>query len=168
MGSLLRTVEVYFDPISPYAYLALEELVKRSSDAPRVAWRIRPVVYAKLLEAHGLIGPVETEAKRRYTMLDVVRCAERHGLKIEGPPTHPFRSLSALRVLMLFAESDLARIIHEPRGKTPRIGSCWHFADTCPRRRPCKVVEDASICKVPAGTNRPAVPVVRGVWSACS
>ncbi|MFT5284147.1 MAG: hypothetical protein ACI8TQ_000303 [Planctomycetota bacterium] len=32
----------------------------------------------------------------------------------------------------------------------------------------CKVVEDASICKVPAGTNRPAVPVVRGVWSACS
>ncbi|MFT7664989.1 MAG: hypothetical protein ACI87A_003223 [Planctomycetota bacterium] len=62
----------------------------------------------------------------------------------------------------------LARIIHEPRGKTPRIGSCWHFADTWPRRRPCKVVEDASICKVPAGTNRPAVPVVRGVWSACS
>jgi N-hydroxyarylamine O-acetyltransferase len=62
----------------------------------------------------------------------------------------------------------LARIIHQPRGKTPRIGSCWHFADTCPRRRPCKVVEDASICKVPAGTNRPAVPVVRGVWSACS
>ncbi|MFT7664146.1 MAG: transposase, partial [Planctomycetota bacterium] len=37
---------------------------------------------------------------------------------------------------------ELARIIHEPRGKTPRIGSCWHFADTCPRRRPCKVVED--------------------------
>ncbi|MFT5286219.1 MAG: CubicO group peptidase (beta-lactamase class C family) [Planctomycetota bacterium] len=62
----------------------------------------------------------------------------------------------------------LARIIHEPRGKTPRIGSCLHFADTCPRRRPCKVVEDASICKVQAGTNRPAVPVVRGVWSACS
>ncbi|MFT7665139.1 MAG: glycosyltransferase involved in cell wall biosynthesis, partial [Planctomycetota bacterium] len=45
---------------------------------------------------------------------------------------------------------SLARIIHEPRGKTPRIGSCWHFADTCPRRRPCKVVEDASLCKVPA------------------
>jgi HEAT repeat protein len=66
------------------------------------------------------------------------------------------------------AVAALARIIHEPRGKTPRIGSCWHFADTCPRRRPCKVVEDASICKVPAGTNRPAVPVVRGVWSACS
>ncbi|MFT5285339.1 MAG: two-component system cell cycle sensor histidine kinase/response regulator CckA, partial [Planctomycetota bacterium] len=38
--------------------------------------------------------------------------------------------------------TGLARIIHEPRGKTPRIGSCWHFADTCPRRRPCKVVED--------------------------
>ncbi|MFT7665376.1 MAG: outer membrane protein assembly factor BamB, partial [Planctomycetota bacterium] len=40
------------------------------------------------------------------------------------------------------AFEQLARIIHEPRGKTPRIGSCWHFADTCPRRRPCKVVED--------------------------
>ena len=108
MSSDNRIVEVYFDPISPYAYLALEELAKRSNADAQVTWQVRPVVYAKLLEAHGLVGPVETEAKRRYTMLDVLRCAERSGLKIEGPPAHPFRSLSALRVLMLFAESDRA------------------------------------------------------------
>ena len=104
MSQAKQKVELYFDPISPYAYLALEQLT-RKADEIRVDWQVRPVVYAKLLEAHGLVGPVETKAKRDYTMLDVVRCAERIGITIEGPPAHPFRSLSALRVLMLFADS---------------------------------------------------------------
>ena len=100
-------VVTYLDPISPYAFLALERI--RGDDAHiNIDWKVRPVVYAKLLEAHGLVGPVESEAKRRYTMLDVVRCAERQGLTVVGPPAHPFRSLAALRVLTLFSETEHA------------------------------------------------------------
>jgi len=100
-------VDAYLDPISPYAFLALER-IRADRNRTQIDWRVRPVVYAKLLEAHGLVGPVESEAKRRYTMLDVVRSAERQGLTVVGPPAHPFRSLSALRVMSLFDETALA------------------------------------------------------------
>lgn len=93
-----RTVELYFDLISPYSWLALTE-VEAFGLRHSVTWDVRPVVYAALLDAHGLVGPAEAEAKRRYTFHDVARRAARLGLRFEGPPAHPFRSLEALRLV---------------------------------------------------------------------
>jgi len=100
-------VDFYLDFISPYAFFALDRI--RSTASPEaIDWQVRPVVYAKLLEAHGLVGPVETQAKRRYTMLDLVRIAEHRGIELVGPPAHPFRSLASLRALLLFAGTEHA------------------------------------------------------------
>lgn len=100
----MRSIVLYFDFVSPYSWLAL---MQAATFAQRhgVTWDPRPVVYAKLLEFHGLIGPAETEAKRRYTFADISRCAELLGLHLEGPPAHPFRSLEALRVALVFREA---------------------------------------------------------------
>lgn len=105
--SASRDVTVWLDFVSPYAWLALWRLpeLARETGARFVP---RPVVYAKLLEAHGLIGPVETTAKRRYTLLDVARTASALGAPLVGPPAHPFRSLAALRALALFAAEPCA------------------------------------------------------------
>ena len=95
------TVPFYLDFVSPYTWLALMQ-AERFAGEHGVVWEPRPVVYAALLDAHGLVGPVETPAKRRYTFHDVARCAQRLGLRLAGPPEHPFRSLDALRTLYLF------------------------------------------------------------------
>jgi len=98
-----RAVQFCLDFVSPYTWLALlqaEEFGRRHG----ARWDLRPVVYAALLDAHGLVGPVETEAKRRYTFADVARCARRQGAMLAGPPAHPFRSIEALRTLLLFRE----------------------------------------------------------------
>ena len=96
-----RAVPFYLDFISPYTWLALMQS-ERFAEREGIRWEMRPVVYAALLDAHGLVGPAETPAKRRYTFHDVVRCATELGLAIAGPPEHPFRSLEALRTLYLF------------------------------------------------------------------
>ena len=73
-----REIQFHLDFVSPYSWLALlraEEFGGRHG----VRWDLRPVVYAALLDAHRLVGPVETEAKRRYTFEDVARCARRRG-----------------------------------------------------------------------------------------
>jgi 2-hydroxychromene-2-carboxylate isomerase len=101
----IATVRFHLDFISPYTWLALAQS-ERFAAEHRIAWEPHPVVYAALLDAHGLVGPVETEAKRRYTLFDVARCADRLGLRLTGPPAHPFRSLAALRALCVF--------LHEP------------------------------------------------------
>src|SRR5262245_31359299 len=100
-------VAFYLDFVSPYTWLALMES-ERFAEKHRIRWEPRPIVYAALLDTHGLVGPVETSAKRRYTFHDVARCAHRLGRKLTGPPQHPFRSLEALRTLYLFRDASEA------------------------------------------------------------
>ena len=97
----MRDVAFYLDFVSPYSYLALTQ-ARRFEAEHGVRFEPRPVVYAKLLDAHGLTGPAETIAKRRYTFVDIVRSAHRLGVPLVGPPAHPFRSLEALRTLVLW------------------------------------------------------------------
>lgn len=103
----LHPVRFYFDFVSPYSWLALTQATRFAGEH-RVRWEPCPVVYAALLDATGLVGPAEVPAKRRHTFRDVVRCAHRLGLRLTGPPTHPFRSLGALRTLCLFREHPRA------------------------------------------------------------
>ena len=100
-----QSVTIYFDFISPYAYLGLTQtpaFFERNELEPVV----RPVVYAALLDHHGLVGPAETAAKRRYTFNDVARAAHLLGVAMVGPPAHPFRSLEALRIVCAFHDQD--------------------------------------------------------------
>jgi len=99
------TARLYFDPISPYSYLALSQ-AEGFAEEHELSWEPRPVLYAALLDHHGLVGPVESDAKRRYTFGDVLRCALRLGLPLIGPPHHPFRSIEALRVACLYQEQS--------------------------------------------------------------
>jgi 2-hydroxychromene-2-carboxylate isomerase len=87
----------YFDPVSPYAWLAARDL-ERVERAAGGQVAVVPVLFAGLLNAHGSLGPAEIPAKRRYLFRDVMREAARRGLAFAGPPGHPFNPLPALRM----------------------------------------------------------------------
>ncbi len=127
----------HLDFISPYSYLALARAPELEREHG-IAFRMRPVVFGKLLEATGLVGPVEVEAKRRYTLADVVRLASAAGVPLVGPPAHPFRSLSALRVLALFADDPraltLACSIARDIWAEGRDGESWDVLAEATRR----------------------------------
>jgi len=105
-----RAVLLHFDVVSPYSWMALMQ-AERFAETHRVRWIVRPVVYGALLGATGLVGPVEVPAKRRYTFLDVQRSARRIGLRLAGPPAHPFRSIEALRTICLFADDSRVLVL---------------------------------------------------------
>lgn len=102
-----RPVRLWFDYLSPYSYLALARAEPFAAEHD-VAWEVRPVLYAALLDATGLTGPAEIPIKRRYTIHDVARCASLLGIPLVGPPVHPFRSLEALRATTLFLDDPRA------------------------------------------------------------
>ncbi len=91
------SIDFYFDYLSPYAYfgwIQLREVAKIDG------FEIRPipVVFAKLLDAHGQLGPAEIPAKALFVLRDNLRFAKRHGIPFTMPGKHPFRSIEALRL----------------------------------------------------------------------
>lgn len=100
-------VHLWFDFISPYSYLALTQ-AEAFAREHWVAWVVRPVFYAAVLEAIGRLGPAEIPVQRAYTLRDILRAAELLGVPLVGPPAHPFKSLLPLRVTALVQEEPRA------------------------------------------------------------
>jgi 2-hydroxychromene-2-carboxylate isomerase len=102
----MRAADWYFDFVSPFSYLQLERL----RDWPAsVTLRPRPVLFAGLLDHWGTKGPAEVDAKRTFIYRQVQWIADREGIALRFPPSHPFNPLRALR-LAVALESDLAAI----------------------------------------------------------
>lgn len=57
-----------------------------------------PVLFAKLLESSGTLGPAEIPQKRAWLWKDIIRISNKQGVELKGPPFHPFNPLLALRV----------------------------------------------------------------------
>jgi 2-hydroxychromene-2-carboxylate isomerase len=95
-----RAIDFYFDYISPNAYIAwtqIRELARRHGRQVTP----HPVLFAGLLQAHGLLGPAEVPAKWRWMLRDIVRKCRRLDLPLRPPASHPFNPLLALRVSSL-------------------------------------------------------------------
>ena len=104
-----REVQLYFDFISPYSYLA-SQLVARRPEYQRLPLRYRPVVFGTMLSRLGAKGPGEIPARRRQGLQDILLLAQLYGLPLEGPPTHPFNSLYALRSVCAAPEAAQAAL----------------------------------------------------------
>jgi 2-hydroxychromene-2-carboxylate isomerase len=104
----MPSLTFWFDPISPYAWLAFDRL-------PRVleglSYRVdyRPVLFAGLLQHHAHKGPAEIDPKRAWTYRDVAWRAHRQGTALDLPAVHPFNPLPLLRLAIACA----------PAGGTP-------------------------------------------------
>jgi 2-hydroxychromene-2-carboxylate isomerase len=95
-----RTIRIYFDYISPNAYLAWNQLPKL---AEKYGFQIEavPVLYAALLDASGTLGPGETPAKGRWMMKNVQRKSILLNLPMQSPAYFPFNPVLALRMSLL-------------------------------------------------------------------
>ena len=101
-----RTVDFYFDYVSPYAYLAWPSICGLCRQY-EYQLRATPVLFAGLLNAHGNLGPAEVPAKRLYAFRHAQRVARDLGLPLRCPPAHPFNPLLALRVTCVVDDPSL-------------------------------------------------------------
>ena len=109
----MKHLDFWFDPVSPYAYLAFERL-------PQVLEGIsydvsyRPVLFAGMLKQWGQKGPAEIEPKRAWTFRQVHWLSHVHEVAMDTPAVHPFNPLPLLRLLWACA----------PDGGTPNRRVC--------------------------------------------
>ena len=109
----MKQLTFWFDPISPFAYLAFEHL-PQALEGLSIDVTYRPILFAGLLRHWGQKGPAEIEPKRAWTFRQVHWLAHRHGIAIDTPLQHPFNPLAQLRLLVACA----------PEGGTPNRRAC--------------------------------------------
>lgn len=114
----MKQVFCYFDPISPFAWLATKDIARIEAAGCTVSFV--PVLFAALLNAHGQKGPAEIPAKRVHTFRDVMRLAAEKGLRFTGPPGHPFNPLPALRMSTAIADAAARK-----RFVIDMFAACW-------------------------------------------
>lgn len=85
----------YFDFISPFAYLQLEQFDRLPA---HLSITFRPVLLGALLTHWDSKGPAEIPAKRRFTYRHAQFRAEQLGIPFRLPPAHPFNPLKLLRL----------------------------------------------------------------------
>jgi len=90
-----RTIDWYFDFISPFSYLCLHRF-KELQQGTTIVYK--PVLLAALLNHHGQKGPAEIPAKRRWTYRWCQWWAGELGIPFRFPALHPFNSLQHLRL----------------------------------------------------------------------
>ena len=103
----MKRLTFWFDPISPFAYLAFERL-PQTLEGLSYSVRYRPVLFAGMLKAWGQKGPAEIEPKRAWTFRHVQWLAQRHGIELQTPAQHPFNPLALLRLLLACADDGVA------------------------------------------------------------
>lgn len=95
----MKYITFWFDPISPYAWLAFDQL-PRTLEGISHCVEYRPVLFAGLLNHWGQKGPAEIEPKRAWTYRDVTFRAVRQGTPLDLPQQHPFNPLPLLRLAL--------------------------------------------------------------------
>ena len=93
----MKRIDVYLDFISPYAWLAFEQL-PRALEGLGYDAAYRPILFAGLLRHHGQLGPAEIGPKRDWTYRHVLWLARAHGIALDLPAAHPFNPLPLLRL----------------------------------------------------------------------
>ncbi len=95
----MKHITFYLDFISPYAYLAFEELPQALMGLS-YSVTYKPLLFAALLKHHGQLGPAEIPAKRDWTYRQVLWRAHSQGVALDLPAAHPFNPLGLLRLAL--------------------------------------------------------------------
>jgi 2-hydroxychromene-2-carboxylate isomerase len=101
----MKHLDFWFDPVSPYAYLAFERL-PQVLEGVSYSVAYRPLLFAGLLRHWGQKGPAEVEPKRAWTFRQVAWLAHRHGIELQTPAMHPFNPLPLLRLALACGGPD--------------------------------------------------------------
>ena len=95
----MRTFTFHLDFVSPYAYLAFEQL-PQALEGVSYAVEHRPVLLGAILKQLGHAGPHGIAPKYDWVLRQTRWLAHAHGIPLRMPAAHPFDPLPLLRLAL--------------------------------------------------------------------
>ncbi|MDT0633924.1 2-hydroxychromene-2-carboxylate isomerase [Spectribacter hydrogenoxidans] len=99
------SLEFFWDPASPYTYLAATRIEKLAEESG-ISLRWRPFLLGGVFKATGNRAPAEVAAKGRYLFEDLQRWASLYSVPLRFPDSFPANSIQSLRAALVAEESD--------------------------------------------------------------
>lgn len=93
----MKLITFHFDVISPYAYLAFEQLPQTLMGISHSV-TYKPLLFGAVLQHFGQLGPAEIAPKRTWTYRQIQWLARQHATELQMPASHPFNPLGLLRL----------------------------------------------------------------------
>ena len=107
----MKHITFYLDFVSPYAWLAFEQLPK-ALEGLSYSVQYRPVLLGALLQQHSNPGPAGIAPKRDWTYRHVTWLGHSLGVSLQMPARHPFSPLPLLRqALACSADGHINRFV---------------------------------------------------------
>ncbi|MGB5267060.1 MAG: 2-hydroxychromene-2-carboxylate isomerase [Polyangiales bacterium] len=130
-----RVLRFHFDYISPYSYLAWQQLGAFANEH-NLHVDLKPTLFAGLLNQFGHKGPAEIEPKRIYMFKDCLRRAAELDVPFAPVFSHPFNPLPSLRATLLDMEDPtrerlVTALFHATWAKSRDVGSAEVVAEVC-------------------------------------
>jgi len=102
---MIKSIDFYFDFISPYSYLAHKKIknIKKKRD---INFRYKPILVGGLHNLHGITAPAFTKSKLKHMISDCTLISEKNDSDFIWNSKFPINSLNIMRGY-LFVNRDI-------------------------------------------------------------
>ena len=103
---MIKPLEFYFDFVSPYSYLAYQE-IKKIEKKESTRMKYKPILLGGLHNLHGIKAPAFVPAKAKFMIRDCKMIAEKNKVKFKFNSYFPIRTLNLMRGVLIAQEDDI-------------------------------------------------------------
>ena len=102
---MTRLFDFYFDFVSPYSFLAHEE-IKRLEKKNLVKVQYKPILLGGLHNLHGIKAPAFIPSKAKFMIRDCKMVAEKKKIKFKFNSYFPIKTVNLMRGVFIAKEDD--------------------------------------------------------------
>tara|TARA_E500000178_G_C16943173_1_gene717467 strand:+ start:775 stop:1362 length:588 start_codon:yes stop_codon:yes gene_type:complete len=102
---MIKTLEFYFDFISPYSFIAYQEL-KKVEKKETIKIKYKPILLGGLHNLHNIKAPAFIPAKAKFMIRDCKMIAEKNKIRFKFNSYFPIKTLNLMRGVIIADEDD--------------------------------------------------------------
>jgi len=102
---MIKSFDFYFDFISPYSFLAHQE-IKKIEKKENIKIKYKPILLGGLHNLHGIKAPAFIPSKAKFMIRDCKLVAEKYKTKFKFNSYFPIKTLNLMRGVIIAEEDD--------------------------------------------------------------
>ncbi len=105
---MTKPIEFYFDFVSPYSYLAFQE-IKKIEKKELIKIKYMPILLGGLHNLHGIKAPAFIPSKAKFMIRDCKLIAEKNKITFKFNSYFPIKTLNLMRGVLVSQEDDFVK-----------------------------------------------------------